>query len=48
MDVHVVEVIDLALTTRLTTYDASYLWLARQLDADLVTLDTRLGRAAVR
>ncbi len=42
------EVIDLALTTRLTTYDASYLWLARQLDADLVTLDARLGRAAAR
>jgi predicted nucleic acid-binding protein len=30
----------------LTTYDASYLWLARRLSAELVTLDQLLGRAA--
>jgi predicted nucleic acid-binding protein len=36
----------LAVKTRLTFYDASYLWLAQQLAADLVTLDKALGRAA--
>jgi predicted nucleic acid-binding protein len=36
----------LAAQTRLTGYDASYLWLARQLDAELVTLDRGLARAA--
>lgn len=39
-------VIDLALKTRLTAYDASYLWLANKLRAELVTLDKELGRAA--
>jgi predicted nucleic acid-binding protein len=29
----------------LTTYDASYLWLARLLGAELVTLDRQLDRA---
>lgn len=38
-------VLDLAFDTGLTAYDASYLWLARQLDAELVTLDRRLARA---
>ena len=32
--------------TKLSVYDASYLWLARALDAELVTLDARLARAA--
>lgn len=32
-------VVALALETGLTAYDASYLWLARRLDAELVTLD---------
>jgi predicted nucleic acid-binding protein len=27
------------------SYDASYVWLAASLGADLVTLDTRLARA---
>jgi predicted nucleic acid-binding protein len=36
----------LAEQTRLTGYDASYLWLAQRLNAELVTLDRRLGRAA--
>jgi predicted nucleic acid-binding protein len=35
----------LALETQLTAYDAAYLFLARQLDVDLVTLDRKLGRA---
>ncbi len=36
----------LAATVGLTAYDASYLWLARQLGVELVTLDRQLGRAA--
>lgn len=38
----------LAEDTRLTVYDASYLWLARQLEAELVTLDRRLRAASAR
>jgi len=30
----------------LTGYDASYLWLAQRLNAELVTLDRDLARAA--
>ena len=37
--------LELALMTCLTLYDASYLWLARQLGAELVTLDKELERA---
>jgi predicted nucleic acid-binding protein len=40
-------VLDLAMMTRLTVYDASYLWLSRQLDAELVTLDKELDRPAI-
>jgi predicted nucleic acid-binding protein len=32
----------------LTAYDASYLWLARRLDAELVTLDRKLAAVASR
>jgi predicted nucleic acid-binding protein len=39
-------VVEIALETGLTAYDASYLWLARLFGADLVTLDKALGRAA--
>jgi predicted nucleic acid-binding protein len=39
------EVIDLARGAKLTTYDASYLWLARQTGAELVSLDRRLLKA---
>lgn len=39
-------VLSLADETRLTVYDASYLWLARELDGELVTLDKRLQAAA--
>ncbi len=38
-------VLHLALATNLTAYDASYLWLARHLNAELVTLDKALIRA---
>lgn len=41
-----IAVLTLALQTKLTAYDASYLWLARQFDAELVTLDQALARAA--
>ena len=40
------EILEIALTTGLTAYDASYLWLARQLAAELVTLDKELRQAA--
>ena len=39
------EVIALAEQTKLSIYDASYLWLARALGAELVTLDDKLARA---
>ena len=39
-------VIALAASTRLSFYDACYLWLARQLGAPLVTLDRQLAAAA--
>lgn len=39
-------VVALARETGLTAYDASYLWLARQFGAELVTLDAALLRAA--
>lgn len=38
--------LSLALDTGLTTYDAAYLWLARQLRVPLVTFDERLERVA--
>jgi predicted nucleic acid-binding protein len=37
--------LDLAVATGLSAYDASYLWLARRLDAELVTLDKQLAKA---
>ena len=40
------EVFALAMATGLTAYDASYLWLARSRDAELVTLDRALMRLA--
>jgi len=39
------EVVLLAERNGLTAYDASYLWLARRLEAELVTLDQRLNEA---
>lgn len=43
IDVDTEEVLDLAEATGLTAYDASYLWLARQLDVMLITLDKKLA-----
>jgi len=40
------EVVLLAQVENLTTHDASYLWLSRRLDAELITLDQRLASAA--
>lgn len=37
--------LELAVATGLTAYDASYLWLCRQLGAGLVTLDKQLAKA---
>jgi predicted nucleic acid-binding protein len=39
--------LEMAAATGLTAYDASYLWLAGELGAELVTLDGELARAAV-
>ena len=38
--------VELAHSSGLSLYDAAYLWLARQLAAELVTLDKALDRAA--
>ena len=38
-------VVNLADETGLTTYDASYLWLARHLKGELITLDGKMQRA---
>ncbi|VVM05596.1 type II toxin-antitoxin system VapC family toxin [Methylacidimicrobium tartarophylax] len=40
--------LDLAEATGLTAYDASYLWLARALGGELVTLDHKLAAATAR
>lgn len=45
-DVDVEGVFNLAQGTGLTAYDASYLWLAQEVGAELVTLDTKLAKAA--
>jgi predicted nucleic acid-binding protein len=39
--------LDLAEATGLTAYDASYLWLARSLGGELVTLDRKLAAASL-
>jgi predicted nucleic acid-binding protein len=46
MAVNHLEVLRLAGDTRLSAYDASYLWLARTLQCDLATLHRRLSAAA--
>lgn len=45
--VDAVAVFELASRTRLTAYDAAYLWLAGALNAPLATFDARLGAAAL-
>ena len=37
--------VELALTIGVTAFDAGYLWLARRLDATLITLDRQLAQA---
>ena len=44
-DIEPSDVVLLARETGLSAYDASYLWLAGSLGAELVTLDARLARA---
>ena len=44
MAVNVTEVVTLAEAKQLTAYDASFLWLAQQLDVELVALDKTLAR----
>jgi predicted nucleic acid-binding protein len=46
MPVNHLEVVRLVDSSRLSAYDASYLWLARHLGCELVTLDQRLQAAA--
>jgi predicted nucleic acid-binding protein len=46
--VPVEEIVPLARRERLTVYDAAYLWLSRELDSELVTLDQKLGRRSVK
>jgi predicted nucleic acid-binding protein len=46
VDVDYLGALALAEATGLKAYDASYLWLARELAAELVTLDRRLAAAA--
>jgi predicted nucleic acid-binding protein len=43
-DVDQPAIVELAVESDLTTYDASYLWLSRMLDLPLVTFDRTLGR----
>jgi predicted nucleic acid-binding protein len=45
-DIDFVEAIQLAQAGQLSLYDASYLWLAQSMGAELVTLDKRLGQVA--
>lgn len=44
-DVNPRAVLDLAIAAELSAYDATYLLIARQFDAGLVTLDKRLQNA---
>lgn len=44
-DIDFIEAIQLAQAGQLSLYDASYLWLAQSMGAELVTLDKRLDQA---
>jgi predicted nucleic acid-binding protein len=48
LEVDHLQVVTLAEQTGLSAYDASYLWLAMQRGAELVTLDKQLDKAASR
>ena len=43
MEVNVTDVVLVAQATGLTPYEASYLWLAGSLGADLLTLDKQIA-----
>ena len=45
-DVDYRQVVDLAVLTGLTAYDASYLYVARELNLPLITFDMQLARVA--
>ncbi len=45
IDVDFQALVSIAEKTRLSAYDATYLWLARNLSAELVTLDDQLMKA---
>ena len=45
-DIDHIATLELSLDTGLSTYDASYVYLARRLELPLVTFDTRLRRAS--
>ncbi len=47
LEVNLAAVVQLAEATRLSVYDAAYVWLARALGVELVSLDDRLLRAAM-
>jgi len=47
VDVDHAGIVDLGGQSGLTAYDAAYLWLARRLGAELVTLDRKLAAAVV-
>ena len=44
-DPDLLDVLRITFRARLTAYDAAYLWLARSLSTDLVTLDGKLAKA---
>ena len=48
LDVDHLAVVEIARTTGLTTYDASYLWLAQYFQGELVTLDRKIRRSAAK
>ena len=48
VDVDYAGCVAVARTFKLSAYDASYLWLARMLNIELVTFDHDLGKAAVK
>jgi predicted nucleic acid-binding protein len=47
-DIDLAQAVRVAEQTGLAVYDAAYLWLARERDAELVTLDQKLEAAAVQ
>jgi predicted nucleic acid-binding protein len=48
ISVPIESVVPLARRERLTVYDAAYLWLSRELESELVTLDEKLRRRSAK